>query len=142
MDYKIELIEQRALEPYMNLLGEIECGDHYSEFNSQHLKWLNNKIQSHISNGTIYYGCHDKEQILGIVGIQIDTKIFTVGTAEVVDIGVIASKRRSGLGSQLLDFAVNIAHQAGVPTIFAKTYAADTNTIAFYGKNAFYSPSR
>lgn len=138
-ELKIKALNRSELDSFMKLLGEIECGDHYSEFNTVHIEWLKQKIEAHLSNGTKYYGCRsDQGEVLGIVGLQIESKIFTNGTAEIVDIGIVAEHRRSGLGSKLLNYAVELLKPSGIPTVFARTYAADTDTITFYGRNGFY----
>ncbi len=133
-----ELIKEE-LEPFMTLLSEIECGNHFSDANPKHVSWLKHKVNSHISCGTRFFGCRSKEgNPLGIVGILIERKLYCEPTAEIVDIGVVHLHRRHGLGTELLDHALKIARVEGAHAVFARTYAADTDTIAFYGRNTFY----
>jgi GNAT superfamily N-acetyltransferase len=125
--------------PFMPLLSEIECGDHFSESNPEHVAWLQHKIQTHVVCGTRFFGYHSQTgEAIGIVGILIERKLFCDPTAEIMDIGVVPAYRRSGLGTKLLHDALAVAKAEGVQIVFARTYAADTGTIAFYGRNAFY----
>jgi len=126
-------------EPFMPLLGEIECGRHFSISNVKHVSWLQNKIASHIAGGTRYFGCRSqKGDVLGIVGVMIERKLVCEPSAAIVDIGVVKAHRRRGLGTELLKHAVEVAVENGAHAVFVRTYAADTATIAFYGHNAFY----
>ena len=126
------------LEPFMLLLSEIECGNHFSNCNPKHVSWLKHKIKSHIAAGARFFGYRTKEgDILGVVGVLVERKLFCDATAEIVDIGVENTHRRNGLGTELLNHALLIAREEGVYAAFARTYAADTDTIAFYGRNAF-----
>jgi len=125
--------------PFWSLLAEIECGDHFDVAKSVHQDWLQSKIQSRIHNNTFYYAAdseHDKA--VGILGLQLNTSLFSTPTAEIVDIGIFPQYRRKGLGSQMLEYAIALAKSFGVPELFVRTYAADSHTIYFYGKNHFF----
>ena len=138
-DKVIVELDRNELLPFIPLLAEIECGNHFCSDNQEHLDWLNGKIDSRIACGTRFYGLFSKDnEIMGVVGVQIEQKLFCSGSAEVVDIGVVDSHRRKGLGSKLLSYAIEKATEAGAHAVFARTYAADTETIAFYGRNLFY----
>lgn len=138
-DAIIQELTDSELEPFMPLLGEIECGRHFSASDPKHVSWLKHKIASHVACGVRYFGCRSRtEDIFGIVGILIERKLFCAPSAEIVDIGVVEAHRRCGLGTELLMHAVKLAGENGVHNVFVRTYAADTVTIAFYGHNAFY----
>jgi GNAT superfamily N-acetyltransferase len=125
--------------PFMPLLSEIECGEHFSGTNPEHVAWLRHKIRAYMACGTRFFGyCSQTGEAIGIVGILIERKLFCAPTAEIMDIGVTQAYRRSGLGTKLLNDALAVAKEEGVQIVFARTYAADTGTIAFYGRNAFY----
>ena len=136
---EIQKLNEGELQAFMPLLAEIESGLHFSQRNPQHTAWLEQKIGSHLACGARFFGCQTETgEALGIVGIVMERKLFSAGTAEIVDIGVLAKHRRGGVGSLLLNHAVTVAKEEGAHAVFARTYAADTDAIAFYGRNAFY----
>ncbi len=135
----IEEVVGVHLEPYFPLLGEIEGGSHVVPGDPDHDAWLRARIGAHVAGGARYYACaDDSARPVGIMGLVVKRKLFSAPTAEVVDIGVAAPHRRGGLGSKLLAFAVALAEADGASAVFARTYAADTDTIAFYGRNRFH----
>ncbi len=135
----IDELKEGKLEPFMPLLAEIECGSHFSDGDQKSESWLRQTINSHIARGTRYFGYISKAgDALGVVGILLVKKLFCATTAEIVDIGIVNTYRRCGLGTNLLNYAVNFAREEGAYAVFARTYAADIDTIAFYGRNAFY----
>lgn len=128
-----------ALEPFLPLLGEIESGSHFDEENPRHLEWLRFKLDAHLARGTRYFGqLGGSNSPLGVLGVVIDHKLFCGPTAEIVDIGIIASRRGNGLGRALLEFAVDLVQPSGASSIFVRTYAGDEGVIAFYGRNGFH----
>ena len=132
-------LSKDTLEPFLPLLAEIECGDHFSPQDPAHEAWLGQIIHAHLASGVRFFGRHGPEgQALGVVGVRVDAKLFCEGSAEITDIGVVVDHRRSGLGAELLRFAVEVARRAAVHAVFARTYAADTGVIAFYGRSQFY----
>jgi len=134
----LELTEAE-MEPFTSLLAEIECGTHFSDGNPEHVSWLKHRIDSHTARGTRFFGCRTElGEILGIVGILMQRKLYCPATAEVVSLGVVSAHRRCGLGTELLNHALDVARAEGACAVFARTYAADTNAVAFYGRNAFY----
>ena len=136
---EIRELEKIELESFYPLLAEIECGNHFAIENSEHVTWLKHKINTRIACGTRFYGMFSESgESIGIIGVQIESKLFCASSAEVVDIGIVTTHRRSGLGSVLMNHAIEVAREAGAHAIFARTYAADTETIAFYGRNLFY----
>src|SRR3990172_9035011 len=98
-DAIIQELTDGDLEPFMPLLGEIECGRLFSDSDPEHVSWLNHRIASHIAGGTRYFGCRSLTgDTLGILGFLIERKLFRAPSAEIVDIGVIDAHRRRGLG--------------------------------------------
>ncbi len=138
-DTFIQELYADELEPFMPLLSEIECGNYFSDDNPKHASWLKHKINSHIACGARFFGRRTNAgEVLGIVGILIEHKLFCAATAEIVDIGVVSAQRRCGFGTELLNHALALAREQGATAVFARTYAADTDVIAFYGRNSFY----
>ena len=50
-DLTLEDLGSGAFEPYMELLGEIEGGAHYSHANPKHLAWLAERLDKHLGRG-------------------------------------------------------------------------------------------
>ena len=138
-DSIIHELTDTQLDSLLPLLGEIECGRHFSASDPQHLAWLKRRLSAHRAAGIRYFGGQNPAgEILGVVGILLEQKLFGPPGAEITDIGVIAAQRRRGLGTQLLRHAVNLAIEHGAHAVFVRTYAADIGAIAFYGRSAFY----
>jgi ribosomal protein S18 acetylase RimI-like enzyme len=134
----IQPLAEPDLAQFMPLLGEIECGRHYSPDNPAHVHWLEQTIRAHLACGARFFGCRsDDARPMGIVGIVIRSSLFSPPTAEIVDIGVASGSRRRGIGTALLDYALTLAQQADAHAVFARTYAADAGVIVFYGRRGF-----
>jgi ribosomal protein S18 acetylase RimI-like enzyme len=139
IDVELYEITEAELANYAALLGEIESGADFDSTNQEHLDFLWKRIAAHQARGAKYVGCGVDSGIpLGVVGVVIDESLFGEKTAEILDIGIDPDRRRLGLGTALLDYAVNQAKKAGAKTIYARTYAADFKVIAFYGRNGFH----
>ena len=132
-------VAQGDLTPFLSLLGEIEAGERFEWQQQAHRDWIQERIDNHLSAGTKYFGVLGSSgSPEGVIGVRVDRQLFTETTAEIVDIGVLQSSRRKGLGSYLLAHGVNIAISAGATAIYARTYAADWSVIAFYGRNRMH----
>ncbi|MCB2156477.1 GNAT family N-acetyltransferase [bacterium] len=127
------------LEKFLPLLAEIECGAHFDMANAEHVAFLRHRIEVYVAMGAQFFAARgDDGAPLGIVAVIVERKLHCAPSAEVVSIGTMAAHRRSGVGTELLNHAVDIARRAKAHAVFAKTYAADAGTIAFYGRNGFH----
>jgi GNAT superfamily N-acetyltransferase len=139
MDETPRELERLELEAFMPLLGEIECGRHYSHAKADHRSWLRLRIETQLASGVRFYGYTDaKSGVVGIVGIRIDEKPDRHPQAEIVDLGVAEARRRQGIGSALLKHASALAGDRGAGRLYVRTYAGDTRAITFYGRNGFH----
>jgi GNAT superfamily N-acetyltransferase len=137
-DLSIRELVGAKLRPYFPLLAEIECGSHFQENNPEHRAWLERKIEQRLSCGARFFGSEDESgQPTGVLGVAIERQLHCAPTAEVVDVGVVRGQRRTGLGSQLLDYAETHARESQAHSLYARTYAGDAGTIAFYGRCGF-----
>jgi len=62
--------------------------------------------------------------------------------AEILTIAVAASRRRSGLGSLLLEDLISVAREHDAEVIFLEVRAKDLQTQAFYGRHGFEGVGR
>ncbi|MEK5396404.1 GNAT family N-acetyltransferase [Paenibacillus sp. FSL K6-2859] len=138
----IKLIREHEIEPYLDLLAEVEH-IHLDRNNRNHEQWLRRRIQSHFQRGALFYGYHENEQCdaFGIVAVlheEAPIGIPALGArAEVLDIGVSKEHRRKGIGGILLQHVEKVVKSRGAYCLLMLTYAEDFDVIAFYGKNGF-----
>lgn len=89
------------------------------------------------SSGRIF-AAHDGEEIVGMVCL-----LFTISTAEggpvcwLEDMIVHPDRRSSGLGSRLLQHAINFARSNGFTRITLLTDRMNEGAIRFYGRHGF-----
>lgn len=140
--FKIKEISLGQIEPYLDLMAEIEHTK-LNRNNASHERWLRNRIKSYEARGAMFfvYDDHMHEEISGIVTVlheHAPEGIEALGArAEILQIGVTNSSRRKGVGSLLLKHAEQIVRSRGAYCLFMMTYAEDSDVIAFYGKNGF-----
>ena len=138
----IKEIFETDFEPFLSLMAEVECGNHFNHSNPHHIKWLKKRISIHYFRGTRFFGMYDKNDTpLGFCGVLIEEGAEGVNCqtqkSELVAIGICNEFRRKGLGSVLLKYAEDFSKDAGVYCMFMSTYAGAYNVIAYYGKNGY-----
>lgn len=139
----IKLINQEQIEPYLDLLAEVEHTA-LNRSNPAHEQWLRRRVSSFFSRGAVFLALHEDEapnEMIGIISVLHDEAPEGIDSwgarAEVLQIGVSKSYRRRGAGSLLLQQAQQYARDRGAYCLFMMTYAEDYDVIAFYGKNGF-----
>jgi GNAT superfamily N-acetyltransferase len=89
-------------------------------------------------NTGIIFAAHDGEEVVGIVCL-----LFTISTAEggpvcwLEDMIIRPDYRGSGLGSRLLQYAINFARSNGFIRITLLTDRINEGAIRFYGRHGF-----
>ena len=86
------------------------------------------ELQSEISQGVRFYGCHLDGRLVGVMGIQ-DVKDVTLIRHAYVRTGL----RRHGIGRSLLEHLSQLTHRA----ILIGTWKAAAWAVRFYEKNGF-----
>jgi GNAT superfamily N-acetyltransferase len=130
------------IEQYLDLLAEVEHVN-LNRSNPDHEKWLLKRIHSLYSRGAMFFAYHDPKDeanygIISVLHEEAPEGINQLGyRAEVTQIGVSKSSRRTGIGSILLKHAERWVKERGGYCLFIMTYAEDYDVIAFYGKNGF-----
>lgn len=140
--FMIKEIKLSQIEPYLDLLAEIEHTQ-LNRNNPNHELWLQNRMRTLHARGAVFYvyedaGYKDHSGIVTLLHDLAPDGIEALGArAEIMQIGVARQSRRSGIGSFLLRHAEQAARARGVYCLFMMTYAEDYDVIAFYGKNGF-----
>lgn len=122
---------------FLPLMGEIEGGSSFDLADPQLAGWLRRKLARRCGSGAQFYGLFDEAQPVGLMALIIDDHPYYAGRSELVDLGVMHAYRQAGHGTTLLNYAEQLAREAGVFCLYISTYAGDTETIAFYGKRGF-----
>ncbi len=135
---RIEEIYQDDFGPFVDLMADIEMGDHYHPSNNEHRSWLNKKIARHYFCGTRFYGLYgDDDDIIGLCGLRIEKSPLGHSISELTDIGIVKEHRRKGYGAILLEHAEKLSREADVYMMYMITDAHEWWNIAFYGKAGF-----
>ena len=131
---------QTALNEYIDIIGEIEFGNHFDRTNDDHKKILNERLEHYNQSNILFFSAYDDESHdpCGIISIVENQNIFHTDDCEILQIGVKNAYRKQGIGSQLLNFITDYYKKKDYYCIFVNTYAADYKVISFYGKNGFY----
>jgi ribosomal protein S18 acetylase RimI-like enzyme len=129
------------IEPFLPLLGHAEFSLFALE-NDAHRHWLLNKIDRLLYCGAQYFGIfstHGKP--LGIASVLVEPRPADLcggwQSAEIMQIAVVETERKQGLGSYLLQAIEAHVRELRVSCLYLHTYPADFDVIAFYGKNGF-----
>lgn len=131
-------IKHEQFAPFLELMAEIEYGDHFDFSNPEHVETLWETIRRRYGAGTRFYALYDDDVPVGIMGIEIEKMLYTEWSrAQLMDIGVLKQHRRGGYGSKLLQYAEQLARDAGCWALHLLTYAGAWQVIAFYGHNDY-----
>ncbi len=138
----IKEISENEFEPLLDLMAEVECGNHFDANNPNHILWLKKRISIHYYRGTRFFAMFDEADTpIGFHGVLIEEGAEGVNCqaqkCELVAIGIFKEFRRKGSGSILLKHAEDFSREAGVYCMFMSTYAAAYDVIAYYGKNGY-----
>jgi len=126
------------INKFYDLMAEIEVGNHFDFDNPKHVDWLKRKINVRFSEGTRFYAFYLEDGTpVGIAGLLINESLFCPNNSELKDIGIYPQFRRKGYGSELLKYTEELSRKASVYCMYMYTYAAEWQTIAYYGKNGF-----
>jgi GNAT superfamily N-acetyltransferase len=139
----IRELDQRVLESdFLSLLAEVECGHWYNPADAAHALWLQGRIRRRFACGARFFAAYlDDGAPVGFTGIEVEPGMDGVPYlgqySEVVAIGVVATRRRLGHGSRLLEFSERHARDAGAYCLYVGTYAGADGAIRFYEANGF-----
>jgi ribosomal protein S18 acetylase RimI-like enzyme len=85
-----------------------------------------------------FYALYSSEGLpLGLYCLLIEDHPARKGYAEILDLGVVESHRRQGIGSRLLQDAEHKSKAASVFCVYLSTYAGDAGAIAFYRQSGY-----
>ena len=134
----IREISQSEFEPFVELMGEVECGTEFDPANPEHDAWIREAISHRYGAGARFYALYEDDAPAAVAGFVIE-KILTTkwSRCELLDIGVIKKHRRKGYGTVLLAFVEDQARAAGCWSLHLKTYSADYEAVAFYMRNGY-----
>jgi GNAT superfamily N-acetyltransferase len=134
----IRELDQAGLEPFVELMGQIEVGSQFDGSDPELAGWVRDKIRRRCGSGARFYAMYDDGEPVGIAGLVIEKIPCTKWSrCELVDIGIYKEHRRKGYGSKLLGFAEEQARAAGCWAVHLLAYSADRDAIAFYLANGY-----
>ncbi|OFX15148.1 MAG: hypothetical protein A2Z18_07300 [Armatimonadetes bacterium RBG_16_58_9] len=135
----VKEVVESEIGPFLDLIGEVEVGEHYDRSRSDHVDWLKERVRRHYARGGEFLALYDEEETpLGIACLLVERQLYCdYSTGEVLSIGIFPQKRGRGYGSALLAFIEQEARRRGCYWLYLWTYAADCRNITFYGKNGF-----
>lgn len=89
-------------------------------------------VESFVSPYYFYYGIFDNEQLVGVAQFKL---LFE--SAELLNLGVLATKRQQGWGQQLLQWALSDLRKRGMTDCVLEVRASNRPAIHLYTKNHF-----
>lgn len=134
------ITQQEVLGIFLELIAEIEMGNHFDKSNDKHRKWLKQKVSRRFGCGATFYGYFNSDNTpIGLGSVIIDDSPLFQGTSDLLDLGVFPRFRRSGFGTKLINHAESLAKDAGMYCMYISIYAGDNAAISFY-TNYGYTP--
>lgn len=138
MDTDIQEINQDQTEPFLALLGEVECGTEFDLHDPEQEAWIREAISRRYGAGARFYAMYLSNKPIGIAGLVTDKLLHTeYSRAELLDIGISPQYRRGGYGTKLLRFIEDQARLADCWALHLKTYSGDQRAVSFYMKNGY-----
>jgi ribosomal protein S18 acetylase RimI-like enzyme len=129
-------VDEKSLEEFGFLLGEVECGSEFSLANDDHAAWLARRLRCQMLSGTRFVGCCDDHgRVAGIVGVLVPTwpdLEHVPRVAELTHLIVAADHRRSGCATELVRRAETIASSLHAYCMYVRTAAVNRAAIALY----------
>lgn len=130
-------IGEEDMQPFFQLMGDLEVGRHFEPDNKQHIQWLWDKIRRNYGRGVRFFAfCEDDGTPRGIISLLVDD-FLTFRLGYITHLGVFKEFRGSGYGSRLLSFAVEQARQEHCYCVYLDTYSGNPRNVEFYAKNGF-----
>jgi len=134
--------QQQFFADFLPLIAELECGQHYDEYNPQHVDWLKRRVATiYASGGTAICLYSDEGSPLGFLLLMHDPGLDGVRCfgkkATIMMFGLFSQYRSQGKGILLLEEAQRLVVQNGGECIYVDTYAANAGAIRYYSKNGF-----
>ena len=133
--------EDRFYRDFVNLIAEVECGEHYDCNNKQHVEWLKKRVHSIYLMGGMSLCVYENGNPLGFLLYQHDLGLEGVccfgKVARIMMFALADESRGKGLGKQLLAKVCQKVKEAGADCIYTDTYALNSGAINFYLNNGF-----
>ena len=128
-----EIPEDEVRRDFLALMAEVEAGSWFDMKSASHTAWLLRCISRRVGRGGKFYALYSSEGLpLGLYCLLIEDHPARQGYAEILDLGVVESHRRQGIGSRLLQDAERKSKASSVYCVYLSTYAGDAGAIAFY----------
>ena len=134
----IEQIDQAGIEKhFFALMAELECGQHFNPHDSQHVAWVQKRIDLRFAQGAVFYAYVLPDGTpVGFIAILLDQGPGSFrGKLEILDFGFLPDHRGKGYGTKLLRYVEQLAVEMGATSLYSSTYAKEHRVIAFYGRN-------
>jgi hypothetical protein len=69
----IKQIFENEFEDFINLMAEVECGNHFDYTNEKHMEWLKKRISIYFYRGTKFFAYYtDGKTPAGFVSVLLD----------------------------------------------------------------------
>ena len=133
-----ELNIDEVMADFFSLMVEVEFLGDFDSTNVEHGAWLERKIRRRFGAGARFFGLFGEDgRSMGLCSLIIDDHPEMAGHSELVDLGVYEEFRRKGHASSLIAYAEDLSRGAKLHCMYIATYAAEAESVAFYGKRGF-----
>ncbi|HBL84746.1 MAG: hypothetical protein A2Y17_01850 [Clostridiales bacterium GWF2_38_85] len=141
---KITIIkdEVKFTKDFMPLITELWYGNKFDMKNQQHMYHLKYKIHAtFVDFGTALCAYEDDNTPIGFIWYKHDTGIegvsFSGKYAHIIQYGLFEQYRNKGIGTKLLNEAINIIKSSGGECLYTDTYTENKDSMIFYLKRNF-----
>jgi ribosomal protein S18 acetylase RimI-like enzyme len=138
----IQCNEEKFKKDFLPMIIYLWCGNKFNSNNSQHNKWLNQKINaSFVDFGIALCAYTDEDEPIGYIFYKHDTGMDGVNIsgkdAHIIQFGLYEKHRNKGIGTKLLDEACkNIKDNEG-ECLYTDTYSKNNDSMIYYIKRGF-----
>ena len=124
---------------FLDLIIELECGNHFDQNNIQHIEWLKSRINAIYTSGGKAICLYTDDNIpVGFIFVIYDSGLEGVKCfgkkSTIVMFGLFEEYRSKGIGKVLIAEAEKYVKENGAECIYVDTYAKNSGAIRFYTK--------
>ena len=109
-----EISQSEVEEHFIDLMGELECGEHFKADDPEHVEWVRKCINLRFVQGAVFhaYFREDDHAPIGFIAVLQDCGPDAFrGKLEILDFGFLSNHRGRGYGTELLRYVEKLGQE-------------------------------